>query len=373
MKLFLNNKSYVIATFWFAAGLGMLLATSCSQPAPVYYTAGDFGRIPKTDVHFHYNTTDLYYLDLAAGINLRFISPNVDSSRDIDEQMNITREIRKLRPDQFAFFGTFSVDSFAADDFAERTIARIDECMKAGACGIKIWKNIGMVLLDEEGNYVMADHPKFEPVFRYLEEKKIPVMGHLGEPRNCWLPLEQMTDTSNYRYYKANPQYHMYLHPEAPSYDDQITAMENLLRKHPGLDYIGAHLASMEWNVDEVAKRLEMFPNMSIDISARVQHLQYQSIENIERVKDFLLKYQDRIMYGSDVGVTPRDTVYESRVAQLMERWTSNWIYLATDSVQQIRNIASPVQGLKLPADVVDKIFQTNADRFFQPHPMHVR
>jgi hypothetical protein len=62
-----------------------------------------------------------------------------------------------------------------------------------------------------------------------------------------------MTDTGNYRYYKANPQYHMYLHPEAPSYDDQINARDMLLRNHPGLDFIAAHLASLEWSVDEIA------------------------------------------------------------------------------------------------------------------------
>jgi len=190
-------------------------------------------------------------------------------------------------------------------------------------------------------------------------------MGHLGEPKNCWLPLEQMTDSGNYRYYKANPQYHMYLHPEAPSYDDQINARDNLLRKHPGLVFVAAHLASLEWNVDEIATRLDMFPNMNIDLSARMAHLQYQSVTDLQHVRNFLIKYQDRVAYGTDITISPDERDPEARLQALLERWKSNWIYLATDSVQKIKNISGDVKGLRLPKEVIDKIYKRNADRFF--------
>jgi predicted TIM-barrel fold metal-dependent hydrolase len=157
----------------------------------------------------------------------------------------------------------------------------------------------------------------------------------------------------------------MFLHPEAPSYDDQINARDNLLRKHPGLNFIAAHLASLEWNVDEIAIRLDMFPNMNIDMSARMAHLQYQSVADRERVRNFIIKYQDRMAYGTDITINSAESNPEARSKALLERWQSNWIYLATDSVQKIRNISGDVKGLQLPKEVIDKIYKRNADRFF--------
>jgi predicted TIM-barrel fold metal-dependent hydrolase len=303
---------------------------------------------------------DRRYLELADSFNFRVVSPNVDSRIPVDEQLKTAVAIRKVWPHRFAFLGTFSVDGFGAPDFAAKTISRIKECMADGASGIKIWKNIGMVLKDKEGKYVMIDDPAFAPVFRYLEENKIPVMGHLGEPKNCWLPLKEMTDSSNARYYRSNPQYHMYLHPEAPSYEAQISARDNLLRKHPGLDFIGAHLASLEWSVDELAKRMDLFPNLKVDLSARMAHLQYQSITYPERVFDFMIKYQDRILYGTDFEVHDEEGLDPEKVkANLRKGWLDQWIYFATDSVLDVK-------GLKLPSDVIDKIYFKNAEKYFR-------
>lgn len=342
----------------------IMLATGCKEKSE-YYTCDDFLTVPKTDVHLHINTTDPRYMELAERNNFTVISPNVDSRLPVEEQLDTSISIKKLWPVRFYFLGTFSVDSFGLPGFTDNIIKRIDKCMAEGAVGIKIWKNIGMVLKDAEGRYVMVDDPAFDAVFNYLEEKKIPVMGHLGEPKNCWLPLEQMTDSGNYRYYKSNPQYHMFLHPEAPSYDDQINARDNLLRKHPGLNFIAAHLASQEWNVDEIASRLDMFPNMNIDMSARMAHLQYQSVADRERVRNFIIKYQDRMAYGTDITISSAESNPDGRSQALLERWQSNWIYLSTDSVQKIRNISGDVKGLQLPKEVIDKIYKKNADRYF--------
>lgn len=330
-----------------------------------FYKFNDYGKVAKTDVHLHINSLDKRYMDMAAENNFRVISPNVDSRIPVDEQLATASRIKKEWPGRFTFFGTFSVDSFGTKDFEDRTIAWIGKCMNEGASGIKIWKNIGMVLKDNSGKYVMADDPAFDRIFNYLEEKKIPVVGHLGEPKNCWLPFSEMTDSSNARYYRSNPQYHMFLHPEAPSYEDQINAMDNLLKKHPALDYTGAHLASMEWNIDEVAKRMDKFPGFKIDLSARMGHVQLQSIKDREKVRNFMIRYQDRILYGTDITVNANESNPDARSSQITDRWKSNWIYLATDSTQMISNIQEPVRGLMLPKATINKIFNDNAERFF--------
>lgn len=349
---------------FFCVAVIAALTVSCTAKEQ-HYTYSAFITVPKTDVHLHINSLNPLYMQLAERNNFRIVSPNVDSGRPVGAQLDTASALKKLWPGRFAFLGTFSVDGFGKPRFASEVISVIDKCMKEGAGGIKIWKNIGMVLKDSLGRYVMVDDPAFDSIFRYMQEKKIMVMGHLGEPKNCWLPLSEMTDTSNYRYYKSNPQYHMYLHPEAPSYQDQIDARDNLLRRFPDLDFTGAHFASIEWSVDELAKRLDSFPNLSVDMSARMGHLQYQSINDYAEVRNFLLKYQDRILYGTDITVNPSEKDPEARASQIYDRWISNWIFLATDSTQQIRNLPAGVKGMNLPSHVIDKIFNTNADKFF--------
>ena len=136
----------------------------------------------------------------------------------------------------------------------------------------------------------------------FIKSKGIPVTGHLGEPRNCWLPLSEMTVRGDSNYFARNMQYHMFLHPEYPSYEDQINARDNMVRNNPDLIFVGCHLASLEWNVDSLAARLDRYPGMAVDMSARICHLQYQSAKDRSRVRNFIIKYQDRLLYGTDTG-----------------------------------------------------------------------
>ena len=332
-----------------------------------YYNVSDFAKVPKIDLHFHYNTPDTKYLLFADSLNFRLISPNVDTEIPIDKQLSICRKIKQQYPAKFAFFGTFSVDGFGSPEFEAATIDRIDLCMKSGACGIKIWKNMGMSLLDREGHYVMVDNPGFGKVFEYMEKQKIQLIAHLGEPKNCWLPLDQMTAANDKRYYANHPQYHMYLHPEAPSYEDQINARNNLLTGHPSLAYIGAHLASEEWNIDELAKSFDRFPNLRADMAARISHLLYQSSKDREKVRNFLIKYQDRILYGTDFSVNEKDTSYKDVSVGMKRTWLNQWIYLATDSIMAFREMPdTQLKGLQLPREVIDKIYCRNAEDFFK-------
>jgi predicted TIM-barrel fold metal-dependent hydrolase len=325
----------------------LILLTSCQQKQ-TFYMADDFEKVPKIDTHFHYFTLDDRYMEFVTSINFKLLSPNVDSGYPVDEQLKISEEIYRDHSVNYAFLGTFSVDKFGQDDFASSTIERINKCMDNGAAGIKIWKNIGMELQDQDGHYVMADDPEFDPVFKHMEGNRIPLLAHLGEPRNCWLPEDEMTDAGDRSYYKNHPQYHMYLHPEMPSYDDQINARDRLLERYPEMIFIGAHLGSLEWNVDELAKRLDKFRNFKVDMAARI------------RVRNFMIKYQDRLLYATDMSasdVNPQD--FKSKTESMYNRWMNDWMYLATDTT------LNDIKGLMLPKEVIDKIYYKNAEFLF--------
>jgi len=359
-RFFLKNSAALIALSPILAG--------CRKRC---YTASDFAQAPKADAHFHYHTTDDAYLTYAHSIGMHLVSVNVDAGDSIDEQLDTVLSLRKKHPDKLDFLGTFSVDDFGKSDFAEQTIARIERCMNLGALGVKIWKNIGMTLQDERGEYVMPDHPAFAPVYEYLDKQHIPLMAHIGEPKNCWLPYEEMSMKGDLQYYLRHPQYHMYQHPEKPSYEAHVAALDRLLKKYPGLQFVGAHIGSLEWDLDEVAKRFDAFPNFSVDLSARMSYLQLHSHDDRAKTKSFLTKYRDRILYGSDAVITEtKADRREARKNELLEAWREHWNFIATDEIVPSNHFtleSAPVEmeGLQLPRDVVDKIFFGNFARVF--------
>src|SRR5690606_22956997 len=217
-----------------------------------------------------------------------------------------------------------------------------------GAVGIKLWKSTRMVYRDSSGNLLMIDNPRFDPVIQYVIDQNKTVLGHLGEPKNCWLPLEEMTVNNDRNYFREHPEYHMYLHPEYPSYEDQINARDRFLERHPDMRFVAAHLASLEWDVDELAKRFDKFPNIAADMAARICHLQFQSQKDREKVRDFIIKYQDRLIYGTDGGMGPNDDP-ESAKEYTHEKWLEDWKYFVTDEMMRVDEVSGEFQGLKLP------------------------
>ncbi len=176
--------------------------------------------------------------------------------------------------------------------------------------------------------------------------------------------LETMTVNNDRGYFKRNPQYHMYLHPEMPSYEEQIAARDRMLDKHKSLPFLAAHLASLEWSVDELAKFLDRFPNAMAGTAARLGQLQYQSQRDRDKVIAFVKKYQDRLLYGSDSGIGPQSSIPD-RYQSVRERWLRDWKYFTSDEFMKVSELDQLVQGLALPKDVVVKIYRTNARRLF--------
>jgi predicted TIM-barrel fold metal-dependent hydrolase len=167
----------------------------------------------------------------------------------------------------------------------------------------------------------------------------------------------------------------MYLHPEMPSHEALMAARDRFVARHPRLIFDGAHLASLEWSVDEIAKFLDKYPNATADLAARMTQVQYQSQRDPEKVRRFFIKYQDRLLYGSDLTESPPDpharaqnppSDGKSFAVEADEFWRSDWLYLATPDVQRIDAIQAEVKGLALPKAVIDKIYYLNAHRVFR-------
>ena len=236
-------------------------------PENSFYSISDFDSVKKIDTHIHLNTDETTFIEQAAADNLQFLDIVDDRPFGVpmNEQESIAIKQTKAFPQRVEYATTFSVSDFNRDGWQTATIDHIKSSIQNGAIAVKVWKNIGMDLKDSDGKFVMIDNPAFDTILNFLAQNKVPLIGHLGEPRECWLPLSQMVLHKGY--YSEHPEYHMYLHPEFPSYEKQVQARDKMLEKHPDLIFIGAHLGSIEWSLDELSKRLDKYPNMSVDLA----------------------------------------------------------------------------------------------------------
>lgn len=341
---------------------------SAAQAAEPMYTMADYAKVGKIDVHLHLHNPSPAFMEAAKRQNFKVLTINVDypDFPPIDEQQRVAIALKKQFPQDVAWAATFAVDGSDQPAWLPATRHRIDDAIKAGAVGVKVWKNIGMSLRGSDGKLVMIDDARFAPLFDDFAKQGIPLLGHQGEPHNCWLPLEQMTVNNDREYFKAHPQYHMHLHPEMPSWEQQMAARDRMVAAHPGLRFIGVHMASLERSVDELAAFLDKFPNAVVDVAARIGQVQYQSQKDRERVRRFFIKYQDRVLYGSDMSQAPgQDGAALGKEAEGV--WRMHWRYFNTADSFKVSDLDKPVQGLALPKAVVDKLYRTNAERAF-PH-----
>jgi predicted TIM-barrel fold metal-dependent hydrolase len=330
------------------------------------YTLEDFARVEKIDAHVHLHGRADRFVAQAIADHFRLLTINVDypDFPPVREQQLEAASLRERYPGRVAFAGTFSVAGFPSPEWRAAALQDIDAAVAQGAVGIKIWKNIGMALRDADGSYVMPDDVRLEPIIAHIEGAHLVLLGHQAEPRNCWLPFEKMTVRSDRDYFREHPQYYMYRHPEMPTQATILAARDRMLRAHPGLRFDAVHLASLEWDVDRVADFLDRFPSAVVDVAARLVHLEYQAVRQRAKVRRFLVRYQDRILYGSDSAYGPEDSD-PAEIGALHQQWLEDWRFLVTSERMQSTDFDGAFRGLQLPRAVVDKIYRRNAEALF--------
>lgn len=361
---------------WRAVSTGLLVVglVACgaregqAERAPVAapYAMEDFAGVRKFDAHVHANSADRALLEQAVADGFGLLSINVDypAFPPVAEQHAAALALAEADPVHFHWAATFTMQGYGAPDWIGRVGAELDQAVAQGAKAVKVWKNIGMVERDTDGRLLRIDDPGLAPIAGRVQALGVPLIVHQGEPHNCWLPLEQMTTDNDRQYFANHPEYHMYLQPQMPGYEALMEARDRFVAAHPQLAVVGAHLASLEWDVDRLAAFLDRFPDATVDLAARMAQVQYQSVRDHAKVRDFFIRYQDRLLYGTDLTQGPDADPAEFR-AQAASVWRSDWRYLATGESQRIDTIDADVPGLALPRDVVDRIYYRNAARVF--------
>ena len=335
----------------------LLCLSSCTLDKEKLYQ-----RIPKVDAHVHLRTKDRAIMDFALSEGFQLVSINTRSYSQeyINEQKRFARDMKDKYSEDLEWLATFSMEGFEEPGWAEKVVKKLQEDLEDGAVGFKIWKDIGMTFRDSTGHYIFLDDPLFKPILEFMENSGRPVLTHIGEPRNCWLPIEDMTVNGDKSYFSNNPQYHAYLNIHIPSHERLMESRDHVLATYPNLRMVGAHLGSLEWDVDVLAERLDRYPNFAVDMAARVCHFQ---VQEWEKVRSFIIKYQDRLIYATDLGVS--GDFDEEKRTWLENEWHSDWTYFATDQVLKSRNLDQAFMGLNLSPKVLRKIYYTNAMHWY--------
>ena len=339
--------------------LALLLAGCSQQP--------DFKKFPKIDGHAHLETSDDSFVEVLRENNFILMSLVTRSVSQplIEEEFNYAMELFKKYPESIGFATTFSMDGFGEPGWEERTIEWLRESFDQGAIAVKVWKDIGMTFLDKDSSYIMMDDARFDPIWDFIKSQNKALVNHVGEPKNCWLPLEEMTVRGDSNYFVNHPEYHMYLHPGAPSHEALIAARDHVLEKHPGLRFVGCHLGSLEYDVDEQARRFDKYPNFSVDMAARISHFK---VQDRDKVRAFLIKYQDRLLYGTDIGIRNGgfQGTSQARMQEIVDEiYLRDWKYFTSDKMLEQNDKVKTYQGLDLPIKVLEKIYFNNAKRMY--------
>ena len=374
-----NSCSFVICRRFLYVGLLALLVLGifgCSGPQSgdreyqTGMTVDELREMPKLDFHAHINglleSEEAEFIAKLKEHNMKWLTIATRGTQweRLQQRIRAGEKLHARYPEQVAWATSFNLTNWGDPNWESSAIEQIEDGFAKGAVGVKVWKDIGMVLRDQDSSFVMIDDPRFEPIFEYIESRKKTLVAHIGEPRNCWLPLEEMTVNNDRKYFAENPQYHSYLHPEIPHYWKHIEARDRVLEKYPNMRLVGCHLGSLEFDVDELAKRFDKYPNFAVDMAARVCHLQ---VQDREKVRKFCITYQDRLLYGTDLQVGPSSV--GAKLVEDLERmeatYNRDYRYFATDEEMEVPEVSGKFRGLALPADVLKKIFHDNAVKWF--------
>lgn len=329
-----------------------------SVPAP------DFEAMPKVDVHVHVFADLPEFAAMMERIGFRAVNICGGGSRPdtMAERWGIARDLRAKYPRVFHLCPTFDLTKRGEPGYGDAVTRSLDEAFEAGAVTIKIFKEVGLDLKRPDGTFLMPDDPIFDPIYTHIAERKWPIITHFAEPLAAWLPLDP--ENVHYSYYSRNPKWHFYQQEGIPAHADVIAARSRVLEKHPDLIMIGAHLGSLEHDVRELGAYLDRYPNFYVDLAARTGDLSRQDPES---VRAFFIAHQDRILYGSDIGVgVPGPAGYNdeerARHAGSAEaHYRMDWQYLSGTGPVTIKS--KSVESLGLPRVVLEKIYHRNAER----------
>jgi predicted TIM-barrel fold metal-dependent hydrolase len=245
-------------------------------------------------------------------------------------------------------FFVFTQIDYSRIDEPNYLLETLDEAHAAGAKGVKVLKDLGLTVRDRHGKLVRIDDPRLDCVWERAGQLRMPVGIHTADPDAFFARI----DRHNERYHQ------LVVHPDwsffgkgFPSKPELLAQRNNLFANHPGTQFWGLHMANHPEDLDEVTQWMREYPNLVLELGGRIAELGRQP----RRASEFLQNFQDRVMFGMDTKLT-------------VESYRTYFRFLETDD-EAFDYPGYPwmgawkVYGLKLPDEVLRKLYHDNAAR----------
>ncbi len=261
-------------------------------------------------------------------------------------------------------------------DYGTALAEELSVAKDMGAIGLKIFKGLGLGYPAPGGEKLLAvDDPGLDPLFEEAGRLDMPVAIHTGDPKAFWQPADERNE--RFDELRAHPEWSFFGQP-VPSWAELYAEFEHRVARHPKTIFIGVHFGNDPEDPDRVGQMLDKYPNLFIDTAARVPEI---GRRDPVKMRKFFERYQDRILFGTDLGVGPTqdDMMYGSNgslpptVADERRFFQSTWRYFETSD--HAFESPTPIQGrwkidgIGLPESVLRKLYFENAARILKWKP----
>jgi predicted TIM-barrel fold metal-dependent hydrolase len=305
-------------------------------------------KFPVIDIHNHLGkleNTEKYLDEMDKAGVWKCISLDANSKDDFyKEHLRVSQSVSK---DRFLLFFRPDFSKIDEPNFGENEAKKLEEAVSMGCRGLKISKQLGLGFKDKTGNFVAVDDPRIEPIWSKCGELGIPVEIHVSDPKAFFTPIDKYNE--RYDELGSHPDW-SFDGDEFPTKTEILDARNSVIKRHPNTIFIGAHFGNLPEDLNVVGEWLDTYPNFYVDIDARISELGRQPYT----ARRFFLKYQDRILFGTD---TPCN----------VDAYRLYFRFLETDDEYIDPTPAHKLQGrwmiygLYLPDDVLEKIYNKNA------------
>jgi len=235
-------------------------------------------------------------------------------------------------------------------DFGRRMAAALEAAKQQGASGLKVFKMLGLGYRNPDGSFMAIDDSRWDPIWEACGKLGLPVLIHTGDPVAFFQPIDRHNE--RWEELRRHPEW-SFAGEEFPSHDELLAARNRVISRHPQTTFIGAHVAGYPENLGQVAAWLNAYPNLHVEIAARIAELGRQPYT----ARSFFIKFSDRILFGTD---GPRPVSRLRPHWRLLETRDEYFSYAENDYPPQgFWNIF----GLELPESVLRKVYAQNAEK----------
>jgi predicted TIM-barrel fold metal-dependent hydrolase len=337
-----------------------------TEPAPA--------DLVKVDVHLH---IDLRSADEALSIlREHHIAIGLNASGgEVTRGLEASRELAQRSKGALQPLCNIALFGFDDPRYPEYVAESLRGCVALGGKGLKIPKLLGLGLTDEAGKLAAVDDPRLDVLFEAAGKLGLPVLIHSGDPKAFFEP--PTPDNERYEELRVHPGWSFYGNgPDGrpwPSWTELLDQHERRIARHPNTIFVGAHFGNAAEDPDRVSRMLKRYPNYVIDTAARVPEF---GRHDPGRMRAFFIEHQDRILFGSDLGVGGGGLTLGSGGEKPGTREESRaffarqFLYFETAG----RRMPSPtpiqgnwtIDGIDLPQPVLKKLYSQNAARIFK-------